>query len=54
MSDDKCFVKVIAYEDGKCVKKLGPMDARKASKVDDGINRNLDHDNYYTVIVTER
>lgn len=45
------YVDVVSYEDGAVVKRLGPMAERKADKVDDGLNINLNHDKYYTLIV---
>ena len=32
------------------VKRMGPMDERKASKVEAGVSINLNHEHYYTVI----
>lgn len=33
------------------VKRLGPMSERKADKVDGGLNINLNHDKFFTLIV---
>lgn len=44
-------VDVIAYDDGAVVKTLGPFATQRAAdRADDGLNRNLDHAAYYTVI----
>lgn len=45
------YVEVVEYGTDKVVKQLGPMSERKADRVDDGLNINLDHDKYYTRIV---
>lgn len=42
------FVEVIDGVTGKVEKKLGPMPERKAEKVEDGLNINLNHERYYT------
>lgn len=49
-------VEIVKYEtdeDDKeiIVKRSEPVLARKADKLDDGYNINLDHENYYTRIV---
>lgn len=43
-------VQVIAYDDNEVVKEMGPMSERKAERVDDGVNINLNHDAFYTLI----
>ena len=46
------YVEVVKHsEPEKVVKRMGPMPERKADKVDDGVNRNLNHEEYYTRIV---
>lgn len=32
--------------------RMGPMDRRRAERVDAGVNRNLNHERYYTLIVS--
>lgn len=51
MTEQPQFYVEIVNEDGDVIKRLGPMAERKADKVDDGLNINLDHDFYYTRIV---
>lgn len=51
MMSDSYFVQVIQYRDFEIEKQLGPMSLAKAEKVDDGININLNHDNFFTKIV---
>lgn len=44
-------VEVLQYVDGggdEVVKTLGPMPESKAKKVEDGLNRNLNHESYWT------
>ena len=46
------YVEIVKYGDPEEVeKRMGPMGERRADKVDDGVNRNLDHEHYYTRIV---
>ena len=45
------FVEIVRYETDEVVKRMGPMDERKADKVDSGANINLNHDGYYTRII---
>lgn len=49
------YVEVVQYGKnggGRVVKRLGPMSERKADKVDDGLNRNLNHEKFFTRIVS--
>jgi len=51
---DKWFVEVVDYdaeENAPPVKRLGPMDERKADKTEMGLNRQLNHDQYFTRMV---
>lgn len=48
--DPKFIVQVIEYQTGKVVKTSQPMLERKANKVDGGMNRNLNHDRFFTCI----
>jgi hypothetical protein len=44
-------IEVLQYTDdaeGPVIKTLGPMSLSKADKVERGLNRNLDHANYWT------
>ena len=48
----KYYVEIVKYgEPEEVVKRMGPMYERKAEKVDDGVNINLNHNEYYTRIV---
>lgn len=47
------YVEIRDYETDGLEKRLGPMSERKADKVDAGLTRQLDHDRFYTVIVSE-
>lgn len=50
------FVKIFQLtENGpdEMIKVMGPFSQRKAEKIEAGVNINLDHDNFYTM-VTER
>lgn len=42
------IIEVVEFETGKVVKTLGPMDDRTAEKCDDGMQRNLNHEMFYT------
>ncbi len=48
---ERHYVDIIAFEDEKTVKRLGPFTSeRKARKVCDGAEINMDHDRYFTRI----
>ena len=47
------YVQIIAYKGDKVIEELGPFPGRQADKVDDGININLNHDAFYTLVVEE-
>jgi len=50
----KYFVEIVKHGDPEeVVKRMGPMNERTADKVDSGANRNLNHQDYFTRIVTE-
>ena len=44
------YVVVRRYDNDKEVFRRGPFDAGMADKIDDGLNINLNHDEFYTVI----
>lgn len=45
-------VEVLEIETNKVVKTMGPVSSeRRAEKVDDGLNINLNHNEFYTQIV---
>jgi hypothetical protein len=44
------FVQVIRFDNEKIVEEFGPYSERKAEKVDRGINININHYEFYTLI----
>lgn len=46
----QCVVEVRKCGTDEVVKSMGPMPERKAEVAERGIQRNLNHDDYYTVI----
>ena len=44
-------VQIKRFSDDEVVKEFGPHPERFAEKIDDGVNRNLNHEEFYTVIV---
>lgn len=50
----KYIVNVVEYKTGDVVKTLGPYPSeRQAEKADDGLQRNLNHELYFTEIVEQ-
>jgi hypothetical protein len=47
------FVEIVERSTGAVVKRMGPMNERKADKVESGASINLNHDDYFTRIVRE-
>ena len=48
------YVDIMRFEnDGELVERMGPFTEKKAEKVDGGVNINLNHEEYYTLIVEE-
>jgi hypothetical protein len=45
------YVQIIRYDDCIVETELGPYTERRAELADGGINRNLNHEDYYTKIV---
>ncbi len=45
------YVKIIEHKTRKTIKQMGPYTEHKADKIDDGININLNHEEFYTQIV---
>lgn len=46
------FVDILSYEDDTRIRRLGPFPSMHlADKADDGVNRNLNHEMFYTEIV---
>ena len=52
MQTQSYYIEVRELETDKVVKRMGPHNERRAERIDDGLNHNLNHDKYYTVIVT--
>jgi hypothetical protein len=51
MSRPKYQIKVIEHTTGKVVHATKPrLDKAKVDKIDDGMQHNLDHDRFYTLI----
>lgn len=54
---EQFFVEIRKYgstgelADDEVVERMGPMDERKAERVDGGVNINLNHSEFYTLIV---
>jgi hypothetical protein len=46
-------IEVLSYETGQVVKVIGPVEDSRADRVEDGLNINLNHDEYYTRQVKE-
>lgn len=42
------YVEIVSYETDKVIKRMGPMSRHVAEKVDDGVQHNLNHDQYFT------
>jgi len=45
------LVQIKTYGSDKIVETMGPFTKRKAEQVDKGVNINLNHEQYYTVII---
>lgn len=45
------YVEVVSYETGKVEERRGPFPERRAEKLADGMDVNLDHERYYTRVV---
>jgi hypothetical protein len=45
------YIEVRRYSDHGVERRMGQYTEREADKVDGGLNINLDHDRFYTVIV---
>lgn len=48
------YVEIVEQKTDHVEKRMGPMGERRAEIVERGASRNLDHDNYYTRIVSEK
>jgi len=47
------YVEIVKYDNEEIIKRIGPMSKKKAERVDNGVNINLNHKDYYTKIVEE-
>ena len=45
------FVEIRQYEEYKVIERMGPYSERQADKIDSGVNINLNHEKYYTMVV---
>lgn len=45
------YVEIVDIETEEVVNRMGPFSERKAEKVEDGANINLNHERYYTRVV---
>lgn len=45
-------VQVIAFETNEVVKEISAPTERQAGRIDDGLNVNLNHDKFFTVVVS--
>lgn len=50
--DNQSYVEIVRYEGEEIVKRMGPMSERKADKVMDGADINLNHEDYFVRITT--
>ena len=54
-TSEQWVVEVYRFDNGEVVQRIGPYKTeRQADKVDDGINVNLNHDAYYTLVLPTR
>jgi hypothetical protein len=47
------YVVVIRYKNNKIAGKMGPMSELKARRVESGANINLNHEEFYTLVLKE-
>ena len=52
MSENCYYVEIREHLTSAVVARLGPNRENRAERIEDGISINLDHDKYFTVIVT--
>lgn len=50
----KWIVEIVEYDTGRIERAIDCESARRAERVDDGVNINLNHDRYYTRIVHQK
>lgn len=47
------YVEIVAYDGDEVVKRMGPMNARNADRVEGGASMNLNHEEYFVRQVEE-
>jgi hypothetical protein len=47
------YVEIVKYDTNEVVERMGPMSERQADKVDSGANINLNHEEYFTRVVSD-
>lgn len=50
---EQCYVEIVETKTGEVIRRLGPHSNRKARKIENGINVNINDEIYHTRIVTE-
>lgn len=50
---EKYVVQIIEYDTGEVVKQFKPEGKRSAERIERGVNINLNHDKFYTVVEPE-
>lgn len=50
---DTHFVEIVRYENEEVIERRGPFSERRADKIDDGLNINLNHEEFFTRIVND-
>lgn len=51
--ENNYYVLIVRYNDGKYIRKMGPMSEGRAERVSRGALVNMDHENYYSVEVAK-
>lgn len=47
------YVEIVSYNDGTVQSRRGPSSERRADRIDDGLNINLNHEQFYTRMVED-
>ena len=50
--EEKFYVEIVKFDNDEIVKRMGPMNSWRADRVDTGANQNLNHEHYFTRIVS--
>lgn len=48
MSEQEVYVEIVFFDTGEVFERKGPFSKWRADKIDDGININLNHEDFYT------